>query len=137
MTRRELKLRAGPLAPATVTCSHDGVNFELHQPLLIDETRYVHEGAGRSYLGEPFAVCARRLSPTGDVNQHDPVLMTSPTCTRPRARCSRCPGNARIAHTHLPDRLWHHRSAISAVPATAMYGPLRNGAREADLWFQR
>jgi Transposase len=88
--------RRSAASPATAACSHHGINLELHQPLRIDKTRYFYEGARRSYLREPFAMCARRLSPTGDVNKHDPS--SDHVCQRCTGLAQRLLGDVQATH---------------------------------------
>ena len=50
---------AGPLKrvvrPRSILVNH-GISFDLHQPLCVDEARYLHYRVGRTYVPEEFAV---------------------------------------------------------------------------------
>ena len=85
-----------PALPATAADSHNGVNLELHQSLWIDETRYFHEGARRSHLRETLAMGTRRLSPTSNVNKHDPG--SDDVCQRRTGLSQRLLGDVQATH---------------------------------------
>lgn len=122
----------------TVLCADDGIRFELHEPLSIDEAGDLHDRARRPHFAEYLPVYGSYGGPIFDSGQQHP----SPhDVGKPGSSLAQRGGDDLEASPRLPGRITgRRRSTIGrnrCCAGDAYELPDAYGAREADCRLHR